>query len=557
MQRRGFSQPISTIANKMMNTHQIGPAAQLIHTVFCQASVILLGTLLILTGFACSPFKSDSKPLSSSLAENERSSKQRLNKLNSIKTDSTSPELSRKLRWDGGGVFLGETDSVVFTSREFVATVGELAREHRFKSIHHLVHKYPDVALKSLQEFNPGVDDRTSISLIAESFQKQWCQAQVTSQANWTGYVLLADTQPSIFDAKLQCWQYLGQQQVSKALELNLPKLAAKSSNLAMSAELQRLQAIALMLDDQIEAAINQLQQSIQSSEKLCAYQSQQSQLLLGEFYRHSGQLEKWKSTWQTSVATQSQLLPERGLMDPTFWSRAAFLRPSGIEWPAAVIDNTRNYLVSQELFGADELLNVQNDESLIWLTIGLQHLARLEGQDALLALKKSEAATSNSKIVDQLRLQQARALVLSAQPGAASAILIRLITTNEGQLIADRAKAILGAMKLQNGAISQGVNLIQDSLHSSEHWPRDERLRAQADDALARLVVGREAEALAQLSATLQEFIADGDVDQAYQCLWNKAKYFEKTDQPKLLQQSLAELQDFEKLDSESVSMR
>ena len=75
----------------------------------------------------------------------------------------------------------------------------------------------------------------------------------------------------------------------------------------------------------------------------------------------------------------------------------------------------------------------------------------------------------------------------------------------------------------------------------------RDERLRAQADYALALLVRGRESDGIRLLDQVQSEFEAAGMYDQAHQCLWNKSKYFEKTKQSERLQTATAEMADLE----------
>ena len=163
-------------------------------------------------------------------------------------------------------------------------------------------------------------------------------------------------------------------------------------------------------------------------------------------------------------------------------------------------------------------------------LTIGTQSLKRHEYQNAILALKKSEALVSSTSLKEELQMQQALAMINGGQQGPASAILLRL--GSQSTLLGDRAKAILASLKLQNGGLVQGMNLLQTAIKTSSQWPTSERLRAEADYGLAYLMRGRESEGIALLNQVYAEFIKRKSYDEAAQCLANIATYYEKTDQ-------------------------
>ena len=472
----------------------------------------------------------------------------KLTKNNKDDESMSPPAPTSKLRWDGGGVILGETDSPVFSTQAFVEGVAELLSNNRPGTVKHLVRKYPDVALKVLQEINPDPQNALTLQTIAANFDEVWCTDQ--GQQGWQDYItdLTGDKEGKLLLIKQQFWEHLKTHQPRKSLDLGLVNSLPRNANVMLAVEFYRLESIALMMNDDFEASIKRLQTSISLVDPACKYQSNQMSLLLGEFYRHSGQLDLWKSTWKSAVESQSELVQSEKLLDPSFWTRAAYLRPAGMDWPEQTTAGLKSYLDTFEFVSAREAILDATSESIVWLTVGMQHLGRDEGQNAILALKKAEAATTNSDLTDLLRLYQARALVMSAQPGAASTILFRMMSKNEGKLIADRAGAILGAMKLQNGAIGQGTNLLRSAIKTADQWPRDERLRAQADYALALLVKGSESEGTALLSQAQREFEAIGDVDQAHQCLWNLAQYFSKTENRELEKQAVARLADFER---------
>lgn len=467
----------------------------------------------------------------------------------------TQPEKSlesvvkKKIRWDGAGIVLGETDSSVFSPATFVDTISELSEANRYSTIRNLVTNYPDVAITVLQEANPLEQDVKALQLIARDFDSVWCHDRGEGSTAWQSFLNDLSSggrkKNSLLELKNQFWSHLRNDQPKKAIALKIVNRLPHQTDVVISAEFYRLEAVAFMMSDQFDKATERLRQSLELLEDVSPYQVARLKLLLGEFHRHNGELDLWKSSWSYAVNTQAELLNSKNLRDPVFWSRAAYLRPAKSDWPTFAMDQLNSYLVDREI----EIPSNIGDESKVWMAVGLQHNDRNEGQNAVLAFKKSEAAAGDQKLKDQLQLFQARAMLLAAQPGAASAILIRLISEYEGTSMADRAQAILGAMKLQNGAIGQGINLIESSIGSVNSWPRSERLRAQADYGLALLVSGKEEVGLRALDQVQREFAELGEFEHFHQVLWNKAKYFEKTDQKQRFASAREELAAVEKL--------
>lgn len=506
---------------------------------------LIVVMLAVLGG--CSSFEFDANRSQDKL---EKSNKQSLlDKLVAGSKDDLPIDSARKkIRWDGQGVVLGDVDSSVFTTESFRETTSLLVQENRFTSITNLINKYPDIALAVLQEADPVNQDAEILQMIARHFDQQWCASGSDAKLHWQTYLVdLASSgrkKGSLLELKSEFWRHLKNNEPVKALSLKLVNSLPKQTDIVLSSEFYRLEAIALMMNGQMSEAIQRLRHSIDLIDEVSPYQSNRQQLLLGEFYRHSGELDRWKASWSEAVIQQSALVQTKALHDPKFWNRASFLRPAGQPWPAKSIENLQQNVTGQGIVLPPQLTN----DSIVWLATGLQHNFRSEGQSAVLAFKKSEAASNDAELNKQLQLFQARAMVLSGQPGVASAILIRIISENPGEVIGDRAQAILGAMKLQNGAIGQGINLLKAAMGTVDQWPQSERLRAQADYGLALLVSGNETEGLSVLSDVQREFEAIGEFDQAHQCLWNKAKYFEKTDQKQRYQTACLELTDIEK---------
>ncbi len=452
----------------------------------------------------------------------------------------------KKVRWDGNAVSIGEKDSLAFTADSFIGYVAELDSAKRNASIKDLVATYPDIALTTLQESDLSPDKQRAMQLIASMLDTTWSNRPI-----WQQYVADLATLPKRtkekLDGRARFWRHLKNNQPDEALKLQLTKTLRREDGPVLRAEFHRLESIAAMMLGDHEKSIDHLTQAIQLIEQDCLWYASKLRLLLGEFYRHGGQWELWKSSWETAVTNNSRLAMAQNSIDPQFWDRAAFLRPAGMDWPDEAVNNLRGILKSWDVADTERSDRLGSDETVVWFAIAIQHLKRVEGQNAVLAFKKAEAGESNRQTIKALQLHQARGLVAAGQPGAASAILYRLVSENENTPLADRARAILGSMKLQNGSVAQGLNLIKAARSTSESWPTPERLRVQADYALALLMRGRESAGLEELDLAESEFEKSGQFEQLRQCLWNRAKYFEKigqSDQQRQVSQRLAELE-------------
>lgn len=470
----------------------------------------------------------------------------RLEKEAQVDTPPAEVTDEKKVRWDGGGVIIGETDALAYTPDSYVQEISSLAAQRKLATIQGMVQAYPDIALQTLQESDTNAANRQALQLIASMLDTTWSNGDV-----WQTYVKDVTELPKRSDEQLDVrtrfWRYLKNHQPQQARKLRITKTLKREHGVVLRAEFHRLESIAAMMDEKHDDSISSLETAIQLVEEPCPWYACKLRLLLGEFYRHAKRWDDWKSTWQKAVIDNSQLASSHLSLDPQFWNRAAFLRPAGMEWPDEVIGNLKSVLMKLDVAETENSMRLTSDEAVIWFAIGMQHLRRAEGQNALLAFKKSEASESNQHTAKALQLYQARSLVATGQPGAASAILFRMVSTNEGTALADRAKAILGSMKLQNGSVIQGLNLVQSAIQSIESWPRDEQSRARADFGLALLMRGQETEGLRQLEIARTEFESAGELEQARQCLWNRAQYFEKTDQKDEFRTASQELNEME----------
>lgn len=500
-----------------------------------------LALVLTIAVSGCSMFNSDSgKPEPDALSNVIGKIKESGN--SNTPLGRTSGKISEKVKL-AGGLSLGETENLAFTPQSLGQALVELIDQEKWNSSRSLLGLYPDIVTRILM--NDGGYGLTSkqITTIAKLFDKRW---NADGQGDWASLVnasALNGNTKEFLRLRMEFLRQLEENNVNGALDLNLLDVLGKRDSTLARAEALRLEGIAYLMTGDHRRSTEYLATSVQMLESSHPYLASQTGLLLGEALRHAGETEAWKSSWTNAVVIQSRWIADRELSDPAFWRKAAFLRPNSQPWPSSVIRRLEHSLRNQNLeFGSDQTMA---EEAVVWATVGIQSLKRHESQNAILAFKKSEALVTSSSLKSELQMQQALAMIDGGQQGPASAILLRL--SSQSNLLSDRAKAILATLKLQNGSLAQGMNLLQSAIKTANQWPTSERLRAQADYGLAYLMLGREEQGIALLNQVHAEFIKLGSYDHAAQCLVNIATYYDKTDQRPHHRTAVARLKELE----------
>ena len=456
--------------------------------------------------------------------------------------DSSGKPIPEKLRL-AGGLTLGDTGNLAFTAESLSVVIEDMIESERWNSLRNVVALYPDIATKIMWGEGSNQLSSSHREVLARALDLRWTAGK---QDAWQSFVKQQYNQGkagNYLENRNRFLAFLQVNDTDSAFSIQLSKIAAKSNSLIAEAEALRLEGIAHLMNEDYDNSIEALSRARDLQKQSQPIQAAHTGLLLGEAFRHADQLEQWQKSWLTAIELQSQHAVESDLKDPDFWSKAAFLRPVSTEWPADVIGRLEHSLRNENLeFGFSES---SIDEAVVWATIGIQSLKRHESQNSILAFKKSEALVNGVSLREELQMQQALAMIDGGQQGPASAILLRL--GSQSSLLGDRAKAILATLKLQNGSLAQGMNLLQSAIKTSSQWPAHERLRAQADYGLAYLMRGREEQGIGLLNYVYDEFLKLQSYEDASQCLANIATYYEKTDQKAKHRIALKKLQSFE----------
>ena len=299
------------------------------------------------------------------------------------------------------------------------------------------------------------------------------------------------------------------------------------------------LNGIALVLDNRPREAVAAFQQALQAAGDSQPYEAVNLMLLLSDAQRRAGDSAAAERTWISAAELAAELAAgSMPIIDPILLERAAYLRPVNSSWPRPAQQRLNDLSVRLGIVFPVATLQISTapqanftDEAPLWTVIGHGRLARNESQAALVALKRAESMTSNPLAAGRLQIAETRVLVRLGQSAAASAMLISLAGQNDPQ-IARPAMALLGTLKLSQGAVQQGFNLLHSAVEQDSPlvWP--ERTQAQADLGLAYLMVGDEAAGLRWLHEAQQSFESAGQRDALIQSLENEAAYLEQAKQ-------------------------
>ncbi|MCA9216153.1 MAG: hypothetical protein KDB27_23960 [Planctomycetales bacterium] len=235
---------------------------------------------------------------------------------------------------------------------------------------------------------------------------------------------------------------------------------------------------------------------------------------------------------WKTAVVKHCEAQIASGRSpNVRFWTSADQHRPEGVAWP----NEARQALWSFATKSGCEFKNDAPAELVIWSAIGSAQQSSGNPQLALVNFKKAERFAAGDNTL-WLRIAQSECLATLGQIHAAAALLSEPMAS-ENAAVASAANATLGSAKLQAGAFQQGMHLLNKALIESatRTWPK--KPSAEADLALAKLIVGETDEGLKSLHAVQQSFLNDKDLVALLQSLENEKRLLELEKKPVELQ--------------------
>jgi hypothetical protein len=453
-----------------------------------------------------------------------------------LKSDKKAVASDTQVRASGDGFALGDVERATLSPQQFAERMGDHLRAGKRYSARRLVQQFPDAALVVLRDPKSVNASPDTLVAIADAHDQQCHRGDGPA---WGTVARDRAAQPSRYadfdEKRRQFMIHVQNGHVKEAQRLGLaaPNLAPGK---ALAIDVQNLNGIALVLDNRPREAVAAFQKALQAAGNGQPYEAVNLMLLLSDAQRRAGDSGAAERTWISAAEVATELAAgSMPIIDPILLERTAYLRPVNLSWPRPAQQRLNDLCVRQGfVFPAStpQISTVPQadftDEAPLWTVIGHSRLARSESQAALVALKRAESMTSDPLAAGRLQIAEARALVRLGQSAAASAMLINLAGQNDPQL-ARPAMALLGTLKLRQGAVQPGFNLLHSAVEqdSTLVWP--ERTQAEADLGLAYLMIGDEAAGLRCLHGAQQSFDAAGQRDDLLQCLENEAAYLEQ----------------------------
>jgi hypothetical protein len=236
-----------------------------------------------------------------------------------------------------------------------------------------------------------------------------------------------------------------------------------------------------------------------------------------------SGELKKSQNAWLKAIEHQLAIQDTSDRrIDIAFWKRADELRPTGTPWPQVVSQS----LAQHAKFVGLKLTPQTSPELVLHCVFGASDYKSGNPQLALIHLKQAESLARPDDAL-WLRIAQGKCLAALGQIQAAAALLSSPAVSSQ-EIPAAAAMAALGSAKLQSGAYQQGAQLLHKALSESANLSWATRSSAEADLALATLIIGDTDEGLKKLQAVRQKFAAEGDIDAQLNALQNEFQILE-----------------------------
>ncbi len=241
-----------------------------------------------------------------------------------------------------------------------------------------------------------------------------------------------------------------------------------------------------------------------------------------------------------TEAQTESMLVSTRPL-NVNFWVRADEQRTEKMDWPS----QTSKALLRFSTPIGCQFPPQSKVDSVLWCAIAAAQYQVGQPQLALVNFKKAETFASGDDVM-WLRIAQGNCLAALGQSQAAVALL-SVPANSDNPTIALASTTAMGSAKLQAGDYYQATQIFTKALSDKRvsHWPA--RHQAEADLALAQIIVGNTDIGLETLHTVQEKFREQKDTASLLQALENELKSLElekRDEAAKLVQSKIREIE-------------
>ncbi len=427
------------------------------------------------------------------------------------------------IRFDGREVVLGTAESSSLTTEQLSQELTALLQQGKRYSASRLVALHMPVAEQLLWELAGQSHAKEQTALIASVLS-----VGMDPAVSWNGMLAQAQTLPAaavIYYAKRNQFARKLQSEEPTESECEQLRLAAQGlKHPLVMIDALHLYAVRELVAGRHGWAESLLLQAIDLAERNRDNGRAADMCLMATVTAQaSGELKKSQNAWLKAIEFQVaiQNTSDRRI-DIAFWKRANELRPTGTPWPQVVSQS----LSEHAKFAGLKLTSQTPPELVLHCVFGTSDYKSGNPQLALIHFKQAESLARPDDVL-WLRIAQGKCLAALGQTQAAAALLSSPAVSSQ-EVAAAAAMAALGSAKLQAGAYQQGAQLLHKALSESANLSWSTRSSAEADLALATLIIGDTDQGLKRLETVRQKFAAEGDIDAQLHTLQNEIRILE-----------------------------
>jgi tetratricopeptide (TPR) repeat protein len=492
----------------------------------------------------CTSLTSGWRSSASAEKKNEETSHRKLNLLDAaLKNDAkvVNPP-AKMIRFDGREVILGTTAQPQPTTAHFSADLSTLLSKEKFATASDLVIKNTGVAEQVLWEKYSDETNHGMVLFIAGILSKN-----ISDAFSWQSMLVRFNSNPVDADLyhalRKDFTDKLKTEEPSNHEADQLRIIAQRLNHPLLMADALRLLAVRELVAGRNAWAESLFMQAAEMSEQHGDLERMAELWLMiattaNRSQRRSDAEEAWLKAIDAQIASlQGSSRP----LNVNFWVRADEQRTEKMDWPSSTAAALVRYCVPVGCQFTDR----SKIDAILWCAIAAGQYQAGQPQLALVNFKKAETFANDDNVM-WLRIAQGNCLTALGQSQAAVALL-SVPANSSNPTIALASTTAMGSAKLQAGDYQQAIQFFSKALNDprSSDWPA--RNQAEADLALAHIIVGNTETGLAALRAVQEKFRQKNDNASRLQALENELKTLEleqRDEAAKMVQLKIREIE-------------
>lgn len=433
----------------------------------------------------------------------------------------------KTIRFDGREIVLGTAEMTPVATDKFCSELSMLLDQEKYLSASLLVSKNRDVAEQAIWERCTDPASERLVAYIAGILSRE-----ASTTISWDSLLSVWKAQPAdrqlYHQARSDAIQRLKSDATSDQGWEQLRIVAERLNHPLVTVDALRLLGLRELVARRHDWAESLFLQSAEIAEQHGdSARAAELWLMAATTANRSERSVEAEKAWRKAVQKQLEYQSYAAArpLNVAFWTRVEEQRPTDVQWPpqlAAALSRFCHPVGCQ-------ISPDSPAEFVLWCAVAVEQYKNAQPQLALVNFKRAEKLASGEDAM-WLRIAQSKCLAALGQ-GPAAAALLSGPAASKNPSIAAAATAAIGSAKLQSGAYQQGTQLINKALRDSAEadWPT--RIHAEADLALAQLIIGDTDLGLEALHAAQQSYQRQGDFVSLLQSLENELRIVELED--------------------------